>query len=312
MYIKANALKITKRMVLKMKIAKKVLALVMALAMVACFACVSFAAQNPTIVATTKVEDDGYVALTLIAKDAVGMASFDIVLEFDAAVIAYDYAEEGVDAAQMGNTKNNSFTHEIGNKEAAAGKLNVGGYFKTNLKTAAEAAADAKRGQTVAIDDKTFELVTVYFVVENAEAFKADVKVSGGFGMGENRDDAVAHTFKAFTKTVTLKEAPAETTTKAPVVDKETTTKAPVADKETTTKAPVADKETTTKAPVADKETTKAPVVDKETTKAPSTSTEANPNTGNDKPTGDNMALAAAFGVVALAGAAFVFTKKRK
>ena len=289
-----------------MKIAKKVLALVMALAMVAGFACVSLAAQNPTIVATTKVEDDGYVSLTLIAKDAVGMASFDVVVEFDAAVLGYEGdAEVGVDAAQMDNTKNNSFTYEIGNTEAAAGKILIGGYFKTNLKSAEEAAADAKRGQTVSVDDKTFELVTVYFPVKDTEAFEASIKVSGGFGMGENKDDAEAKTLKAFTKTVTLKEAP-ETTTKAPV---ETTTKAPV---ETTTKAPVADKETTTKAPVADKETTtKAPVVEKETTtKAPSKPV-ANPDTG-DKDTGDNMALAAAFGVVALAGAAFVITKKRK
>ncbi|MBQ2759053.1 MAG: LPXTG cell wall anchor domain-containing protein [Clostridia bacterium] len=280
-----------------MKIAKKVLALVMALAMVACFACVSFAAQNPTIVATA-TEEDGMIKVVLTAKDAVGMASFDVVLEYDAAVLTYSFADNGADAVQMNDTKKNSFTYEVGDTENASGKLLVGGYFKTNLKSAADAAADAKPGKTVAIDDKTFDLVVVYFELVDAEAYKASVKVSGGFGMGENKDDAVAKTFNAFTKTVTLKEEP---TTKAP----ETTTKAP----ETTTEAP----ETTTKAPVADKETTtKAPVVEKETTtKAPSTSTEANPNTG-DKPTGDNMALAAAFGVVALAGAAFVFTKKRK
>ena len=306
-----------------MKIAKKVLALVMALAMVACFACVSFAAQNPTIVATA-TEEDGMIKVVITAKDAVGMASFDVDLEYDAAVLTYSFADAGSDGVQMNDTKKNSFTYEIGDTENAAGKLEVGGYFKTNLKTAAEAAADAKPGKTVAIDDKTFDLVVVYFDLVDADAYKASVKVSGGFGMGENKDDAVHKDFTAFTKTVTLKEEPTtkapetttkapETTTKAPVADKETTTKAPVADKETTTKAPVADKETTTKAPVADKETTtKAPVADKETTtKAPSTSTEANPNTG-DKPTGDNMALAAAFGVVALAGAAFVFTKKRK
>ena len=282
-----------------MKIAKKVLALVMAIAMVAGFACVSFAAQNPTITAKA-TEDSGMIKVVITAKDAVGMASFDVVLEYDAAVLTYSYAEEGVDAVQMGNTKKNSFTYEIGDTEAAAGKLNVGGYFKTNLKTAAEAAADAKPGKTVDIDDQTFDLVVVYFELADTEAYKTEVKVSGGFGMGENKDDAVAKTFKAFTKTVTLKEEPTtkapETTTKAP----ETTTKAP----ETTTKAP----ETTTKAPET---TTKAPET---TTKAPETTTKApvaNPNTG-DKPTGDNMALAAAFGVVALAGAAFVFTKKRK
>ncbi len=279
-----------------MKIAKKVLALVMALAMVAGFACVSFAAQNPTIVATA-AEEDNMIKVVITAKDAVGMASFDVVLEYDAAVLTYSFADNGADSVQMNNTKKNSFTYEIGDTENASGKLNVGGYFKTNLKTAAEAAADAKPGKDVAIDDKTFDLVVVYFELVDAEAYKAEVKVSGGFGMGENKDDAEAKTFKAFTKTVTLKEAP-ETTTKAPV---ETTTKAPVADKETTTKAPVADKETTTKAPVVDKETT---------TKAPSKPV-TNPDTG-DKDTGDNMALAAAFGVVALAGAAFVITKKRK
>ena len=264
--------KISKRMVLKMKIAKKVLALVMALAMVACFACVSFAAQNPTITASA-TEEDGMIKVVLTAKDAVGMASFDVVLEYDAAVLTYSFADNGADSVQMNDTKKNSFTYEIGDTEAAAGKVNVGGYFKTNLKTAEEAAADAKPGKTVAIDDETFDLVVVYFELADADAYKASVKVSGGFGMGENKDDAVAKTFTAFTKTVQLREEP---TTKAP---------------ETTTKAPVVEKETTTK--------------------APSTSTEANPNTG-DKPQGDNMALAAAFGVVALAGAAFVFTKKRK
>ncbi len=265
LYIMADAwYKIKKRMVLKMKIAKKVLALVMALAMVAGFACVSFAAQNPTITAKA-TETDGYVKVVLTAKDAVGMASFDIVLDYDASVLTFDFAEEGVDAAKMSDTKKNSFSYEIGDTDAANGKLLVGGYFKTNIKTAEETAADAKPGKDVTVDDKTFDLVTVYFAVADAEAYNADVKVSGGFGMGENKDDATAHTIKAFTKTVTLKEAP-ETTTKAPVVDKETTTK-------------------------------KAPVT--------------NPDTG-DKPQGDNMALAAAFGVVALAGAAFVITKKRK
>ena len=48
------------------------------------------------------------------------------------------------------------------------------------------------------------------------------------------------------------------------------------------------------------------------TTKAKPNKTDAGNKSDNGKPTGDNSVLAVMAGVIALAGAAFVVTKKRK
>ena len=78
-----------------MKIAKKVLALVMALAMVAVFACVSFAA-------TANVSEiaDGQFTVS-VAVDANALESADFTVTYDATVLEYVDAVAGVAAPAM-------------------------------------------------------------------------------------------------------------------------------------------------------------------------------------------------------------------
>jgi len=242
-----------------MKIAKKVLALVMAIALVGVMSAVAFAA-DPQIVVKAAL-DDGVVTVTVYAVNAVGMLAVNGKLDVDSSVLEYDYSEEGADAAQMGDTKNNSFSYEFND---ATGEF--GAYFKEALPTAAEAAAAAKKGKTVAINDANFALVTLYYNVKegataDSTAIKFDVTSKNGVA-----------SLTGVGTTVTLKTTPS------------------------TPANPTTPGATGVPATTAEAGTKKA---------VPS-----NSKTGDQK-TGDNAALIAAIGVVALAGAAFVISKKR-
>lgn len=241
----------------KMKIAKKMLACVMALALLGCFAVTAFAA-TPSVVAVPGKVDDGTVAVTIIAKNAVGLTSADVVLKYDPAVFEYSYAENAADADQIAGTKNNTFTADYNGE--VSGEVTIGFYFKTSLTTTAEAVAQAKKGAVINYDENAFKAIVVYLDVIDAKAASSELALTGNFKT--LTADANAVNAKA---TATLKEVP---TTVAP-------TEAPTA-------AP-------TTVPTSDI-----------------------PDTGDEPKTGDNAALAVAAGVVLLAGAAFVITKKRK
>lgn len=230
-----------------MKIAKKVLAVVMAIAMVACFAAVSFAAESKITLKAGEVVD-GKIKVQAIAVDSADLKTADWVLTYDADALTLatpanpaltnpangtgDLAQIATDSiamAAMGGNLMTAYNAEV------AGEIQIGFAFKESLGSAAETI-----------------LFTVEFEVADG-AENVEVKL-------DNKDGSAVDAIVLFEK------AAEETTTEAP----------------------------STEAPSTDAPTT-APGKD-----------------DGDNKTGDTGVLAIAAGVVALAGAAFVVSKKRK
>lgn len=238
-----------------MKIAKKVLAVVMAVAMIAALSAMAFAADGDTKLELKPGEvKDGVITVELVAKNAEGLKTVDATIKYPSDVLsvkgkvlngpfvgAYDKIGESVSAAH-----NPAFSaNEIKCGVAIAESILSNDAYKT-------AVADNDVADAVELDTAELVICTVKFTVKDG-ATADSVK----FELTDNTTKTVVDT-----KEVALKTAPVET---QPVV---------VATTEAATKA-------------------------------------SNPPTG-DKTTGDNMALAAAAGVVVLAGAAFIISKKRK
>ncbi len=244
-----------------MKIAKKVLAVIMAVAMIAALSAMAFAADSASLVLeTTGVENDT-IAVTIVAKNGAGLETIDVNIKYDNSALTVKKAVTYGDfkdayEKQFGETVLAAANTAIA---ADAVKVNVG--FQEHLYSNDEYAAlvkDYEVENAIAVDAAKVEIATVKFAV--AEGTKAEnVKF-------ELIDNTTGKTVD--TKTVTL-VAPTE----------------PAAPTEKETEATTKKVETTTE--------------------------KKNPNTGDQK-TGDNMALAAAAGVVVLAGAAFIISKKRK
>ncbi len=248
-----------------MKIAKKVLAVVMAIAMIGCLTAMAFA--DPVgdfyITLAKDPDDETTVIATLYAKNATGFKAGKVLLNYDASVLEYGWAELGADAAEVNANciaNKNGYTG-LDNGEAA-GLVDYSFYFTETLGTLADFQNQAKK-KTYAfqLDPNNFECAQFFFTVINEDAVEAKIELKGE-GDVKNATGA----------TLVLKEVkPEEKPTEKPT--------------EKATEKPSEAPETTTAA--------------------------GNPNTGDVK-TGDTMALAAAAGVVALAGAAFIISKKRK
>ena len=244
-----------------MKIAKKVLAVVMALAMIGALSVMAFADGGQYVL--TQGEEDGYVTVAISLKNGAGATSDKFTVKYDTAVLKIadpenDYMD-GKDVEDMGNVNGNQIMG-IPNFETE-GEVVYGYVFSESL---TQDNLKAKKGKTVSIDPNDFEFLVLYFTVVNDKADTTVTVTSDTFGAGS----------------VTIKGAVEEPKDDPTPVD------------------PVKPEE-----PKGDDKTNEEP--------AEKPTDPANPNTG-DKNTGDNMALAAAGAVVALAGVAFVISKKRK
>ncbi len=236
-----------------MKIAKKVLAVVMAVAMIAALSAMAFAETKATIALTVGEADaDGNIPVTVSLKDAEGFKSGDATVTFDPTVLQFVpktakmAVETHSDFKALGDA-GNSANLEANDTEAAAGKLIIGFYFKEDLSDLAGWGVDA--------DVNNFGVCVLKFKALKADA-EASLAVEGKLEVGDEKN------IEYKTTAVVSKAAPVTESTSVEVkTEGESTT---------------------------------------------------NPGTGDDKKTGDNMALAAAAGVVVLAGAAFIISKKRK
>ncbi len=245
-----------------MKIAKRVLAIAMAVAMIACCALMASAAIKPDAAKFELVLDGTDVKL--YAKDCIGLASADVVLTFDPAVVTKVNVRSGADSKNVNsdNFENNSFTAE--NNMSDLTKAAYSFYFKEYLWTSEKFAAE-DMSEEANINAENFHIVTFRLTLaegKTAEDVTVGITVNASF----TDDSKVVEKVTGLTATGIEKKA--EETTAAP-------------------------EETTAEAPSTPAETTKPGVVE-------------GPNTG------DTGVLAIAAGVVALAGAAFVVSKKRK
>lgn len=160
-----------------MKLAKKVLATVMAVAMIFALSAIAFAA-TPTISFSAGEVKDGQVKVSVFFDDAIGLKSWDFSIAYDATILQFKSISKGADAKQCDNLANNSFSSENNAKEA--GTVKYSGFFKENLWTAEQFAADASDPDEapVTINAEHFHAATITFTVLNATAASTDLKVT--------------------------------------------------------------------------------------------------------------------------------------
>ena len=295
-----------------MKIAKRALVLIMAVAMVCCMSAMAFAAGSVSL------SYDGDKNISITANGMIGLKSFDFVVTADDGVVIKNLKKSS-DAAAC-EAGDNAFTTDFNKSN---GKFS--GYFKEDLWAldAWKAAAD-DLGEEIpdGFNPSAFNMGTIVIDASGATG-PAYVYVTGSVKGCDATVDAK----------VLVKEGEAPVTeapkTEAPKTEAPKTeapkTEAPKTEAPKTeapkTEAPKTEAPKT-EAPKTEAPKTEAPKTEAPKTEAPKTEAapttvkpvdtgDSTPNAG-DKPTGDNMALAAAASVVALAGAAFVITKKRK
>mgnify|MGYP002626875608 CR=1 FL=1 len=250
-----------------MKIAKKVLAIVMVVAMIGALSVMALAAEGKYVL-SYEPQDDGTVAVTVTLKGMTGVTDDKFSITYDPAVLKIadpdiDVAD-GKDKEDMANVANNSLMGQANATEE--GTFGYGYLFSEAL--SAE-FLKAGRGKTVSIDPDNFDMIVIYFTVLND---KADTTLTISSDVYGGSSVTVKGTAPADDPTPVTPEKPDDGKKDEEKKDE-------------------------------DKKDEEKPAED--------TSKPVNPSNG-DKKTGDNMALAAAGAVVALAGVAFVISKKRK
>ena len=297
----------------KMKIAKKVLALVMAVAMIASLSAMVFAADGTTLKLVAEKTAKGYT-VTLVAENAEGLKTVDGTLTYDATVL--QAPKKVSDGAFIDAYK------EIGESCSSQYNLNTAGEVIIGIAIANEIYSDAKYADMVeefevedaaSITTDSLELCSLKFTVLDADA--KDVKIT----YTDKNTGAVASVVLNETvvepETTTAPVAPTDPNAPTePVAPTEPSSPTePVAPTEPSSeKADDDDKKATDVVTPDDNKGGKGDKADGDDVTGNAVPTDVNKNTNGNKTTGDNMALAAAASVVVLAGAAFVFTKKRK
>ncbi|MDR1629689.1 MAG: NPXTG-anchored protein [Oscillospiraceae bacterium] len=226
-----------------MKLAKKMLACVVALVLMASFSVMAFA-EAKTVEFVVAAQGEAVVGKTVVislsAKNAVGLASADILIGFDPAVLEFDAAAT------------NTLNEDWGIKDPKS-KLNVEGGLVQDKDDQVSASLTSSKAITTA----ETSIANYVFKVKAAGDAKLTATVESITGASADGNTALEMVGKTSVSSLTAKTAAATTTTT--------------------------------------------------TTKAPSTTGKTNeiPKTGE-------AGLAVAAGLVVLAGAAFVVSKKKK
>ncbi len=172
-----------------MKIAKKVLAVAMAVAMIACFAAMAFAADAKIVLKAGEVTD-GKVKVQAIATDCADLKTADWILTYDAEALKLtvpanpaitnpangtgDLALIGTDAialAAMGGNLMTAYNAEVD------GEIQIGFAFKETLGSAAETilftvefeVVDGAENVEIKLDNKDGSAVDALVLLEKAE-----------------------------------------------------------------------------------------------------------------------------------------------
>lgn len=258
-----------------MKLAKKVLAVVMALGLIAVMSAMAFAADAGSYsFDVTKSEDGDTLYATLYAHDYIGLASGTVTVTYSG--VKFDHASTGTQAKAVNDSLDNSFTADVNNTQA--GKVIYGFYFKENLWDASTFYENGD-GAPLVIDTDNFDIVTFTFKgAKDAASYEISVNVSSKSVDGDNAPFA-----DTCTGTNEVAPNPVKVVDTIPGTEDKKDDEKKCDDKKADDKA-------------CD-------------TKTASTKTV---KTDGGKNTGDNGVIAVVAGVIALAGAAFVVTKKRK
>ena len=256
-----------------MKLAKKALAVIMALGLIACMAAMAFATDVGSYsVYYAKSEDGKTLTATVYAHSYFGLCSGSVNVKYSGGE-KYDHYTAGVQAKKVANDAD-GFSWD--NNGTVAGEVIYGFYFTEQLWDRDTYANEMNA--TINVQD--FDLVTFTFLLDGS-AYEIDVTVTSKSVDGNN---------SVFYDTNTGAAQPANTTT--PIKDTIPVPAANPCDPNPDPKAPC----NPDPAPCAPEKTAPAKPV----------------KTDGGKDTGDNSVIALTAGVIALGAVAFVVTKKRK
>ena len=290
-----------------MKLAKKALVVVMAIAMIGCMSAVAFAAGSVSL------DYDGAKNISITANGMIGLQSFDFTITADDGIVIKNVKDSSV--SDQCKAIGNAYSYEF-NK--ANGQFS--GYFKENLWSTDDwnVAADDMGEDPISFDPNSFNMGTIVIDASGATGpayvyitgsvkgvdatIDAKVLVVAGEPASEHQEPASEHQEPAseHQEPASQHQEPASQHQEPASQHQEPASQHQEPASEHQGEAEASEKDNNSGTATPTEKPSKAP--------AP---TQKNVNTG-DVPTGDNMALAAAFGVVALAGAAFIISKKRK
>ena len=262
-----------------MKLAKKVLAVVMALGLIACMAAMAFAANAGSYSVVYEKSTDGKtLTATVYAHNYVGLTSGTINVTYSGGA-KFSHADMGNSASLVNKTVDNSFVADVNN--TVAGKVIYGFYFKEMLWDSDTFTAHAQEGVNLFISAANFDIASFIFKLDGS-AYEINFNIASRSYDGANAE---------WNDTNTGAAVPAET----PVANTIPGTPDPA--------APACDPVPGNPAPADPTPCDPAPA---KTAPAKTVKTDGGKNTG------DNGVIALVAGVVTLAGVAFVVTKKRK
>ncbi len=284
-----------------MKIAKKLLAAVVAVMLVLSLSVCAFAAQSAET-GDIAIESDwtvgvkggkNYIIVKVYFTDAVDLKSWDLKLNYDADMFNFMSKGAGADAKAVQSyceSTANSFTDE--SNPNSDGEIKVGGYFKEVLWTAEQFLENSNFEGDCIVNDEKFEASIFYLEVEDMDAFEKNgttITISGGmtFAAAKEVSDSITKEGEATEPSTEPTEPSTEPSTEP--------TEAPAT-------RPVED----------DDDDCRPGKPGHDNCKPGKPACKPGKPNHNHPNTGDSAALAAAAGVVLLAGAAFVVSKKRK
>lgn len=139
-----------------------------------------FADAAPQFILTAKELADNNLTVSLIAKDCIGMISFDLRITYDAETIEYKRAYKGDDAKQVtmgtgGLLRSNLFVFEQNPYNPPV--ILYSAYFLEELWDSDRFAADAKEPGTVHINADAFECHNIVFTIKDPNAVSTDIQV---------------------------------------------------------------------------------------------------------------------------------------
>ena len=285
-----------------MKMAKKMFAIVMVLAMVAAFSAIAFAA-SPAVSFSVGDYANGKATVSAKFVDAVGLTSGSLAFAYPDGKVTKIVKKGGADANAIGDI-DNAFSAEF---NSSANPAEFGFYFKNALWSSTEWKEAAEEiDSDASINGESFEFAQFVFTAEEG----TKITVTGELKIGET----VVAVNDSFTIGKAQEPASQEPASQEPAsqepASQEPASQEP-ASQEPASQEP-ASQEPASQEPASQKPSGKTTPSDATPGKTTPDKTTPDKKTDGGKKTGDNGVLAVMAGVIALAGAAFVVTKKRK
>ena len=300
-----------------MKIAKKLLAAVVAVMLVCSLTVCAFAAQSAETgdvalssdwkVSTRSGKD--YIAVKVLFVEAEELQSWNLTLKYDADIFNFMSNSAGKDAKAVTaycEQVANQFT-DVSNPNVD-GEINVGGYFKATLWSAEKFLENSNMDGDCIVDSENFEATVFYLEVEDAKAFEEEditITIEGTMTFGAKAAEGEESTQVSTT-------VDAELFREGTGAEEESSSNNEEESSSNNEEESSSKEDEDASRPITDDDDCRPGKPGHDNCKPNKPCVKPGKPGHNHPNTGDSAALAAAAGVVLLAGAAFVVSKKRK